>query len=276
MNATLQTLGQSLGNWQAVYIVSIVVAVLSTFAIVVFAFHIQENKVSLKVSNYVYVTASLIAVLSTIIILNKTRSIDEAKDREVRLAIEATNLKIAQADKDVARAISDATLANQKAVEAIESNELERIARSGLEKSLAPRAVSPHEATVALNKLRQFPPKKLQLVYFTQSPESINFADQLNSLFFEAGWSVFRAPTLRSEGQVPSGTCFVTHGADPAAIANFENAMSGVISHLKECDGPGGIPPFASFLDKSGIRVKIKDVSPSEVIELWVGMKARS
>jgi hypothetical protein len=115
MDSTLQTLSQSLGHWQAVYIVSIVVALLSTFAIVIFAFHIQEHKFALKVSNYLYVIASLLAVVATIIIVNKTRSIDAEKDREIKIATNAANLKIAQADTDAANA-------NQKAEEAKKAN----------------------------------------------------------------------------------------------------------------------------------------------------------
>jgi hypothetical protein len=118
MDPTLQTLGQSLGHWQGVYIVSIVVALVATFAIVIFAFHIQEHKFGLKVGNYIYVVASLLAVLATIVILNKTHSIDAEKDREVKIATDAADLKIAQADKDASKGISDAAAANQKAAEA--------------------------------------------------------------------------------------------------------------------------------------------------------------
>jgi hypothetical protein len=42
MTPTLQTLGQSLDRWQALYIVSITLALLATFAIVFFAFHKQH------------------------------------------------------------------------------------------------------------------------------------------------------------------------------------------------------------------------------------------
>ena len=118
MNPTLQTLGQSVDHWQAIYIVSIVVALLSTFAIVVFAFHVQQHKFGLKVSNYVYVVASILAVIATIVIVNRTHSLDAEKDRLVKVATDAADLKIAQANKDAASALSDAATANQKAGEA--------------------------------------------------------------------------------------------------------------------------------------------------------------
>lgn len=111
MDSTLQTLGQSLGHWQAVYIVSIVAAVLSTFAIVVFAFHIKEHKFGLKVSNYVYVVFSLLAVLATIVILNKSHSLDTEKDR-------IAGLKITQAQIDAAQAKEKAETARGNAEEA--------------------------------------------------------------------------------------------------------------------------------------------------------------
>ena len=55
---SVQTLGQSLDHWQALYIIAIAVAFASTAAIVTFAFHIQEHRHGLKISNYIYVIAS--------------------------------------------------------------------------------------------------------------------------------------------------------------------------------------------------------------------------
>lgn len=70
---------------------------LSTFAIVVFAFHVQEHKTGLKASNYVYVVASVLAVVSTIVIVVKTRSLDAEKDR-------VASVQIAQLKRDAATA----------------------------------------------------------------------------------------------------------------------------------------------------------------------------
>jgi hypothetical protein len=166
MDSTLQTLGQSLGHWQAVYIVSIVVALLSTFAIVVFAFHIQEHKFGLKVSNYLYVVASLLAVVATIIIVNKTRSVDAEKDREVKIVTDAANLKIAQAGSDAAKALSDAATANQKAQEAkLKAQETERSNTSlkvelnkheGQEKENEIKLVAQNQQTAQFTQALQF------------------------------------------------------------------------------------------------------------------------
>jgi hypothetical protein len=103
MTPTLQTLGQSLDHWQALYIVSITLALLSTFAIVFFAFH-KEHKTGSRFSNYVYVLASLLAVISTIVIVNKTKSLDAEKDRLSKASSDASDVKVAQAKADAATA----------------------------------------------------------------------------------------------------------------------------------------------------------------------------
>ena len=122
MDPTLQTLGQSLGHWQEIYVVSIVAALLSTFTIVVFAFHIQEHKFGLKLSNYIYVVASLVAVLSTIDILNKTRSVDKEKDRLANIETNESDAKIAQANAGAATANQKAQEASDRALQAENEN----------------------------------------------------------------------------------------------------------------------------------------------------------
>jgi hypothetical protein len=107
----IQTMGQSLDHWQALYIVSIAIAFASTIAIVTFAFHIQQHLHGLKVSNYIYVVASLLAVVSTIVIVNKTKSLDAEKDRQSKAVSDAANVEIEKAK-------AAAKIADQKAEEA--------------------------------------------------------------------------------------------------------------------------------------------------------------
>jgi hypothetical protein len=121
MAATLLTLGQSLDHWQALYIVSISIALISTFSIVFFAFH-KDHPFALRASNYVYVVASLLAVLSTIVIVNKTKSLDAEKDRLVKIASEANDLRVAQANRDAAAANQKAQEAQDQALEAENDN----------------------------------------------------------------------------------------------------------------------------------------------------------
>jgi hypothetical protein len=104
-------MGQSLDHWQALYIVSIAIAFASTIAIVTFAFHIQQHLHGLKVSNYIYVVASLLAVVSTIVIVNKTKSLDAEKDRQSKAVSDAANVEIEKAK-------AAAKIADQKAEEA--------------------------------------------------------------------------------------------------------------------------------------------------------------
>lgn len=124
MSPTLQTLSHSLDQWQAVYISSIVIALLATFAIVVFAFHVQERKIALKISNYIYVLFSLLAVVSTIVIVFKTKAADAEKDRIAAKAARDADSKIAQDQKDTAaikrqsaEAIERANVAERQAAE---------------------------------------------------------------------------------------------------------------------------------------------------------------
>jgi hypothetical protein len=117
----LQTLGQSLDHWQALYIIAISLALISTFAMVFFAFH-KEHPFALKTSNYVYVVASVLAVVSTIVIVNKTKSLDAEKDRQSKAISDAAGVEVAKAQADAAKALSDAATANQKAEEAKTEN----------------------------------------------------------------------------------------------------------------------------------------------------------
>jgi len=85
METTIQALGRSLEHWQALYIISLVIGALSTFWIIIFALHVKESKMGLKISNYVYLGAAWLAVISTVVIIAKTRSIDTEKDKQVEL-----------------------------------------------------------------------------------------------------------------------------------------------------------------------------------------------
>jgi flagellar biosynthesis GTPase FlhF len=117
----VQTLGQSLNHWQALYIVAITLALLSTFAIVFFAFH-KEHRTGLRTSNYIYVVASLLAVISTIVIVNKTKSLDDEKDRVSKANGDASDLKVAQANSAAEQAKKDAATANENALRVSQQN----------------------------------------------------------------------------------------------------------------------------------------------------------
>ena len=101
---TLQALSQSLEHWQALYIISITLAVISTAGIILFNFHIKGRLHALRWSNYIYIASSSIALVSTIAVITKTRSIDAEKDRELELFETQADLQIQQFKTTAAQA----------------------------------------------------------------------------------------------------------------------------------------------------------------------------
>lgn len=122
----IESLSHALDHWQFLYILAITVALLSTFAIVVFAFHIQEHKTGLKISNYIYVFASVLAVVSTIVIVVKTKSLDAEKDRVAGIEIQNAKTSAATATATAETARGKAEEARRKAEEARKNAELAR------------------------------------------------------------------------------------------------------------------------------------------------------
>jgi hypothetical protein len=119
----IERLSTSLDHWQFLYILAITVALLSTFAIVIFAFHIEQHRLGLKISNYVYVLASVLAVLSTIVIVTKTKSLDAEKDRVAGVQISQAGADASQANEKAREAQRDADEA-KKATAQIERGNL--------------------------------------------------------------------------------------------------------------------------------------------------------
>lgn len=115
----IESLSRTVDIWQWTYILSITVALLSTFAIVLFAFHIREHKLGLRASNYIYVVASLLAVVSTIFVVVETSSLDKEKDRVARIEIANTKSSAASAE-------NDAEIARGKAEDARKNAEVAR------------------------------------------------------------------------------------------------------------------------------------------------------
>jgi len=159
---TIQSLSASLDHWQFLYVLAITIALLSTFAIVVFAFHIQERRIGLKISNYVYVVASLLAVVATIVIVYKTKSLDAEKDRELQRANNAAQIEIGNAKAEASEAEAKAEGARQKAEEARLKAETTSKENASLRIDLAKHETQEHEAEAKLATQGQ------QLTQFTQ------------------------------------------------------------------------------------------------------------
>jgi hypothetical protein len=190
-----------------------------TFAIVVFAFHIQEHKFGLKVSNYLYVVASLLAVVATIIIVNKTRSIDAEKDREVKIATDAANLKIAQAGSDAAKALSDAATANQKAQEAkLKAQETER-SNTSLKVELNKHEEQEKENEIKLAAQNQQTAQFTQALQFQQQTmaQQIHVSPELNNAQIDA---------IAAELKPFAGQEVIIHRTDDTVVGRLASSIA--------------------------------------------------
>jgi hypothetical protein len=197
----LQTLGQSLSHWQAIYIVSIAAALLSTFAIVVFAFHIQRPKFGLKVSNYIYVVASLLAVVSTIVIVDKTRSLDSEKDRVTSLQIAEAN-GLADSARVLATQTANDNLKLEQELQEHEAHERSYEQRQQAATKATHRTIpDPKEFSLALEKL----PKdvRVTLVQNLADDEAGRLLRQLYDIFVAAGFSPSRGGFMGTTSSDP-------------------------------------------------------------------------
>jgi len=250
---SLQTLEQSLTHWQAVYIVAVSAAVLSAVAIVIFAFHFRRES-GLKISNYLYVTASLLAVISTLAIVVKTRSVDAEKDR-------VADVRTKQDEKQIADALKVGNLALDTATQAVtasggqrgETQELkeelaqEKEQRDALEQQLQWRHLTSKQEDTILSVLSTAPPGTRVLVGTTSpDPEITQYADEFAQILARAKWSVVGRP------QQPFGQYW---GHSPIGLTMWCGTVS--------CLGEGNI--LRKALLDAGIEVipsRIPDSTP--------------
>jgi uncharacterized membrane protein len=212
----IESLSHSLDHWQFLYILAIVVALLSTFAIVIFAFHIEQHRAGLKISNYVYVVASVLAVVSTIVIVVKTKSLDAEKDRVANVEIgkakaaaseadakaEGARLKAEQVTASAEEARKNSLLAEAEAQKAVldktkilhdnlvlqQQIEQERTARQQIEQNLAPRNLAKVGQTRITEQLLLLSPQEIDCVIYAGNPEAQNLANQIAYAFQAANW----------------------------------------------------------------------------------------
>jgi hypothetical protein len=149
METNLQALGHALELWQALYIIGIILAVLSTFSIIIFNFHLP-NKQGLRVSNYVYALAAGLSVLATLAIIAKTRSINTEKDRLSKIQLGELQHETAVANASAAKANADARIADQKAEEAKLKAEQTATANSTLRIEVAKQEAETKKTTTNL------------------------------------------------------------------------------------------------------------------------------
>ncbi|HUZ47640.1 MAG TPA: hypothetical protein VMW54_13465 [Terriglobia bacterium] len=249
MSHTIQYLGSQLQQWQALYVVSIMVALLSTFSILVFTFHIKREPFA-KWSNYIYVIASVLAVLSTIVIISKTRSLDAAKDRQ-------TSLQISDANKKIATINSSAQIARTEAEDAKRSQEKLKLENLKLELKLRGiqhsyvslssefsassqkinrleqegklRRISAPQQTKIIALLRAFSGQKVVVRLYAQGYEAQAFANEVVSTLAKAGLKPELATVLGAFGE---GFGVVVHdrkSVPPLAIAIIKAFRSAAV-----------------------------------------------
>jgi hypothetical protein len=181
----IESISRSLDHWQFLYILAITIALLSTFAIVIFAFHIQEHRTGLKVSNYFYVVASLLAVVATIVIVVKSKSLDAEKDRVAKIQIDSADAKAAEAGASAANAQALAVqTANENLKLQTSLANLSNGVKSAQDEMLGRIIPNPQ----ALNEpLRNHQTVKVQIRSDMGNKETLNLQRQLTNIFVAAG-----------------------------------------------------------------------------------------
>ena len=215
MPPILAELGRSLDHWQSLYIISITVAVISAAMIVVFTFH-RKHHSFLRGSNYVYLVFSVLAVVSTIAITTKTRSLDAEKDRQLTENTKRTDERIKLSDEKIknsereiedakteaARAYRTAELAKRDSARAradsaafANEGEKSRTERAKyearvleLEQDKAPRFISPMQFKITAATLAKFKGETVWIYPIPSGgPEAGNYANTISALFTFAG-----------------------------------------------------------------------------------------
>jgi flagellar biosynthesis GTPase FlhF len=161
----------------------------------------------------------LLAVVATIIIVNKTRSIDAEKDREVKIATDAANLKIAQAGSDAAKALSDAATANQKAQEAkLKAQETER-SNTSLKVELNKHEEQEKENEIKLAAQNQQTAQFTQALQFQQQTmaQQIHVSPELNNAQIDA---------IAAELKPFAGQEVIIHRTDDTVVGRLASSIA--------------------------------------------------
>lgn len=223
-------------------------------------------------SNYIYVIASLLAVLATIVILNKTHAIDAEKDRLMKTNSDAADVKIAEANKAAAKALLDAATANQNAadaeIRAVKAGidvaaEQQRTTASEqhvkeLQSQLADRSLSDDQVILIAGKLQRFAGVTYTVTAYWDSRESMGIANRVHQALQGAHWSY--SPE-GSESMMLGGVVGFLVWTHPDAEQSTKEAADSLIKALK----------------KEGLAAEARSQNPtnpkSDVIGVVVGAK---
>lgn len=231
-----QMLGQSLEHWQALYIIALLVGALSTIAILVFAFHIKEAKFALKFSNYIYLIAAWLAVISTIMIISKSHSLNAEKDRELKTFEIQAKVKIKKATALAKAAEADEERLKIKRIkltirlhklereqfELTQMNMTNRLRITQLEKAAEPRVISISQRACIASFLRSFAGQEVKIEMYSARNEAYNFANMVADSFSKAGLKPQLITSIGASGQ---GFGIVAHDVKTAP------PLAGAIQH---------------------------------------------
>lgn len=191
MAALVANVSSQLDAWQALYIITIILGVISTLSIVLFSFHLKSESAA-RWSHYTYLIVSCLTVLSTIVIIAKTKSLDAEKDRQTALRIASANERIADAEKQASEAKKtasgfqrDIADANREAAEANRTAEQERLARIKIEEKLAGWRLGPGAQARLRDRLERYPKSQYDLAV---NPQEWKFMETMDAILKAAGW----------------------------------------------------------------------------------------
>lgn len=245
----IESLSRSLDHWQFLYVLAITVALLSTFAIVVFAFHIEKHRTGLRVSNYIYVFASVIAVVATIVIVSKTRSLDAEKDRSAAIEISHAQANAADSlEKAVAAQLDiDKLKPTVNALETSQSATEQTV--STLQHSATPRHTEIDRALA--NRLRAFPNVIVYIVCDMGNSETCGLQGDIEAELRGGGVGLLQTEVMGPPAQSPLLTpgVHIRYEDDPIATKVANEIAKFLNNNHIFCDLKAG--PYAEAMELS-------------------------
>ncbi len=275
MPTTLQALSVSLEHWQALYIIAIVIAVLSTLSIIVFNFHLKSRTHGLKVSNYVYAIAACLSVVATLAIISKTRAIDAEKDRQLKIFQDQSDVQVQQFKAIAAQAVQKTAEAQGQiaALKSVVSNSADRARKA--ESTLAAQNAKTDQFTHALQLQQETMAEQMRVSPVLSPAQIATLSDALRPF---AGQDVILHSTL--DTTVLRLKQSIAMALYSAGITFKQNSMDAgmlyqgvsVVVH-----SPENVPPLAntlvSGLRSSGISVNpvVLDTVPIGKVAIYLG-----
>jgi multidrug efflux pump subunit AcrA (membrane-fusion protein) len=243
----------------------------------------------LTASNYLYILAGLVGLISTLAIVHFGSKVSSIKEAQLKAQQAAANERIAAANQEsniakaaAAQANENASQANQKAEEArakaeqiLHDNlilqkqvEEERAARIAIEKQIAPRNFSREQRELLIGKLKPLGGQHVDLFIY---PNDLEIQALANSIAFTFkqwdGWEVrpFEAPNGTTRGILVE-----YDPKDSQAAARGEVIVKALSESGLYVSGPFGVLPIPPGQMRQGISYAI---NPDATLRITVGRK---